>query len=82
MGMATLHPPLSRCAQVLNVFREKEVLALVDHPFIVSLHYAMQTDDYLCLVMDFVAGGEVEPSRRLLYSKWPPISRALISLDP
>uniref|UniRef100_A0A7S0JK20 G protein-coupled receptor kinase n=1 Tax=Calcidiscus leptoporus TaxID=127549 RepID=A0A7S0JK20_9EUKA len=45
--------------QTHSIFREKEVLACVEHPFIVALRYAFQTDDHLCFVLDFIAGGNM-----------------------
>jgi serine/threonine protein kinase len=38
---------------------EKNILAEIDHPFIVKLHYAFQTDEKLYLVLDFLSGGEL-----------------------
>jgi serum/glucocorticoid-regulated kinase 2 len=38
---------------------EREILAKIDHPFIVKLHYAFQTETKLYLVMDFINGGEL-----------------------
>ena len=38
---------------------ERRVLEVVNHPFIVKLHFAFQTHDKLCLVLDFVNGGEL-----------------------
>lgn len=46
-------------AQVENTKSERKVLEIVNHPFIVSLHYAFQTGKALCLVMDFINGGEL-----------------------
>lgn len=34
-------------------------MEVVNHPFIVKLHFAFQTTDSLCLVMDFINGGEL-----------------------
>jgi len=34
-------------------------LEVVNHPFIVKLHFAFQTQDKLCLVLDFINGGEL-----------------------
>lgn len=45
--------------QIHAIFREKEVLACVEHPFVVALRYAFQTPDHLCLVLEFVAGGNM-----------------------
>mmetsp|Transcript_35237 Transcript_35237/g.70245 ORF Transcript_35237/g.70245 Transcript_35237/m.70245 type:complete len:547 (-) Transcript_35237:609-2249(-) len=42
-----------------SIFREKEVLACVEHPFIVALRYAFQTEDHLCLVLDYIEGGNM-----------------------
>ena len=38
---------------------EKNILGMINHPFIVKLHYAFQTEDKLYLVLDFLSGGEV-----------------------
>lgn len=48
--------------QVENTKSERRVLEIVNHPFIVKLHYAFQTGSALCLVMDFVNGVEPLPS--------------------
>lgn len=38
---------------------ERKILGTLDNPFIVQLHYAFQTKDYLHLVLDFCPGGEL-----------------------
>jgi p70 ribosomal S6 kinase len=38
---------------------ERDIMARVDHPFIVRLKCAFQTDNKLFLVMDYLAGGEL-----------------------
>lgn len=38
---------------------EKIILASVNHPFLMNLHYSFQTPDQLFFVMDFVNGGEM-----------------------
>eukprot|EP00282_Hemiselmis_andersenii_P043019 CAMPEP_0172066180 /NCGR_PEP_ID=MMETSP1043-20130122/11025_1 /TAXON_ID=464988 /ORGANISM="Hemiselmis andersenii, Strain CCMP441" /LENGTH=490 /DNA_ID=CAMNT_0012726325 /DNA_START=273 /DNA_END=1742 /DNA_ORIENTATION=+ len=45
--------------QVQSTRTERRVLEVINHPFIVKLHYAFQTNDKLCLVMDFINGGEL-----------------------
>ena len=51
--------------------QEKLILALIHHPFLVTLRYAFQSATKLYLVMDYVAGGELfnrldqQPGRRL-----------------
>ena len=42
-----------------SIYREKEVLACVEHPFIVALRYAFQTEDHICLVLDYIEGGNM-----------------------
>eukprot|EP00128_Syssomonas_multiformis_P016313 Colp12_sorted_trinity150504_noHs@3801 len=44
--------------KVKRVLTEREILATVNHPFIVSLFYSFQTTDKLFFVMEFCAGGE------------------------
>lgn len=39
--------------------RERLLLELTNHPFIVKLHYAFQTKDKLYLILDWVNGGEL-----------------------
>jgi len=50
---------LRKIDQVQNTKQERRVLEIVNHPFIVKLHYAFQTGPALCLVMDFINGGEL-----------------------
>jgi serine/threonine protein kinase len=38
---------------------ERNILAMVRHPFIVELYYAMQTEGKLYLVLEFVQGGDL-----------------------
>jgi len=45
--------------QVEHTRTERRVLALIDHPFIVKLHFAFQTESKLFFVLDYAAGGEL-----------------------
>ena len=45
--------------QTHSIYREKEVLAIVEHPYIIALRYAFQTPDHLCLVLDYIEGGNM-----------------------
>eukprot|EP01084_Bolivina_argentea_P106579 190688_1 len=45
--------------QVEHTKTERRVLGYLCHPFLVSLHYAFQTDFKLFLVLDYCAGGEL-----------------------
>jgi len=38
---------------------EKRLLARLSHPFVVSLHWAFQTQGHLFMVLDYCAGGEL-----------------------
>lgn len=45
--------------QVEHTKTERRVLENIDHPFIVKLHYAFQTQKKLYFVLDYAAGGEL-----------------------
>lgn len=45
--------------QIQHTMTEREVISNIKHPFIVSLHFAFQTDTKLYLVTDFFNGGEL-----------------------
>jgi len=45
--------------QVIHTKAEKSILQKIQHPFIVSLNYAFQTDDKLYMVLDYINGGEL-----------------------
>ncbi|KAA8492388.1 Serine/threonine-protein kinase nrc-2 [Porphyridium purpureum] len=57
--------------RVKRVMTEREILATVNHPFIVSMYASFQTTSRLCFVMEFVEGGEFfrvlqkQPKKRL-----------------
>lgn len=42
-----------------NILRECKILRDINDPFIVKLYHSFQTKNFLCLVMDFCAGGEL-----------------------
>jgi hypothetical protein len=64
-GLCSAWTQLKRC------LTEREILATVDYPFIVTLYYCFQSPDHLFLVMDYCAGGEFfrmlksQPERRI-----------------
>ena len=45
--------------QVTHTQAEKSILAKIQHPFIVTLHYAFQTNEKLYMILDYVNGGEL-----------------------
>jgi serine/threonine protein kinase len=48
-----------RRRQVKHTKTERDVLAMVSHPYIVCLHHAFQTSDKLYFVMDYCPGGDM-----------------------
>ena len=45
--------------QVAHTRAEKTILQKIQHPFIVKLHYAFQTDTKLYMILDYINGGEL-----------------------
>mmetsp|Transcript_41590 Transcript_41590/g.57986 ORF Transcript_41590/g.57986 Transcript_41590/m.57986 type:complete len:344 (+) Transcript_41590:304-1335(+) len=45
--------------QVDHTRAEKNILQKIQHPFIVQLHYAFQTEDKLYMILEYVYGGEL-----------------------
>jgi serum/glucocorticoid-regulated kinase 2 len=45
--------------QVEHTKSEREILETADHPFLMKLHFAFQTNTKLYLVMDMITGGEL-----------------------
>lgn len=45
--------------QIERTRTERKVLSVVNHPFIMKLHYAFQSEDKLYLVLDYCPGGEL-----------------------
>jgi p70 ribosomal S6 kinase len=50
---------LKKKNHILYMKSEREILTKVDHPFVVPLRFAFQTEKRLFLVMDYLAGGEL-----------------------
>lgn len=44
--------------QVEQVFAERDILSFADNPFVVSMHCSFETRKHLCLVMEYVEGGD------------------------
>ncbi len=45
--------------QLEHTMAEKIILSYINHPFLVSLKYAFQTDDKIYFIMEFMKGGEL-----------------------
>jgi serine/threonine protein kinase len=46
-------------ARFSQVLRERNILSKLKSPYLVELHYAFQTRNYYCLVIDLCTGGEL-----------------------
>lgn len=42
--------------EILNALSERYILAAMNHPFVVKLHYAFQTKNKIYLIVDLMAG--------------------------
>lgn len=42
-----------------NIFRERNLLEKIEHPFIVNLRFAFQDDEYLFMALDLMLGGDL-----------------------
>lgn len=45
--------------QVAHTMAERDILRKIQHPFIVNLNFAFQTEDKLYMVLDYINGGEL-----------------------
>lgn len=46
--------------QVEQVFIERDILSFTDNPFVVTMYASFETRKHLCLVMEYVEGGELQ----------------------
>lgn len=44
--------------QVDQVFAERDIMSFTDNPFVVSMYCSFETKKHLCLVMEYVEGGD------------------------
>ncbi|XP_065225840.1 microtubule-associated serine/threonine-protein kinase 3 [Planococcus citri] len=44
--------------QIEQVFAERDIMSFTDNPFVVSMYCSFETKKYLCLVMEYVEGGD------------------------
>lgn len=50
---------LKSAEDIHHVLNERKIMETANHPFIISLHYAFQSDKFLYYVIDFAEGGEL-----------------------
>lgn len=44
--------------QVEQVYAERDIMIFLDNPFVVSLYCSFETKKHLCLIMEYVEGGD------------------------
>uniref|UniRef100_A0AAG5DNK7 non-specific serine/threonine protein kinase n=1 Tax=Anopheles atroparvus TaxID=41427 RepID=A0AAG5DNK7_ANOAO len=52
--------------QVEQVFAERDILSFADNPFVVSMYCSFETKKHLCLVMEYVEGGDCATVLKIL----------------
>ena len=45
-------------SQVDQVFAERDIMCFTDNPFVVSMYCSFETRKHLCMVMEYVEGGD------------------------
>lgn len=50
--------------KLLRAQTEREILGLLDHPFLPTLYSYFETDKFYCLVMEFCSGGDLHSLRQ------------------
>ncbi|XP_042477569.1 serine/threonine-protein kinase RHS3 [Macadamia integrifolia] len=56
--------------KLLRAQTEKEILGLLDHPFLPTLYSSFETDKFYCLVMEFCSGGNLHSLRQKQPNKY------------
>ncbi|KAL7103163.1 hypothetical protein ACP275_08G163400 [Erythranthe tilingii] len=56
--------------KLLRAQTEKEILGLLDHPFLPTLYSHFETDKFYCLVMEFCSGGNLHTLRQKQPNKY------------
>ena len=44
--------------QVEQVFAERDIMSFTDNPFVVSMYCSFESRKHLCMVMEYVEGGD------------------------
>ncbi|XVE53405.1 hypothetical protein DITRI_Ditri03aG0000300 [Diplodiscus trichospermus] len=56
--------------KLLRAQTEREILGLLDHPFLPTLYSYFETDEFYCLVMEFCSGGNLHSLRQKQPNKY------------
>ena len=51
--------PLISWKKMLRAHNEREILHMLDHPFLPTLYTHFETDKFSCLVMEYFPGGDL-----------------------
>ena len=44
---------------VKSIIRERNLMAKINHPFIVNMHFSFQDNHYLYMILDLMKGGDL-----------------------
>ena len=44
---------------IQNIINERKYLSMLNHPFIINMNYAFETEENLYIVMDYLRGGDL-----------------------
>ncbi|CAA0842746.1 Protein kinase superfamily protein [Striga hermonthica] len=55
---------LARSKKLTRVETERDILQLLDHPFLPTLYADFETDRFICLVMEYCPGGDLHTLRQ------------------
>lgn len=61
--------------QVEQVFAERDILSFADNPFVVGMYCSFETKKHLCLVMEYVEGGDCASLIKTIGPMPPDMSR-------
>ena len=45
--------------QVQRAFLERDIMTFTENPFVVSMYCSFETNNHLCMIMEYVEGGDV-----------------------
>lgn len=61
--------------QIEQVFAERDIMSFTDNPFVVSMYCSFETKKHLCLVMEYVEGGDCAALLKAIGPLPPDIAR-------
>ncbi|XP_063220188.1 microtubule-associated serine/threonine-protein kinase 3 isoform X2 [Bacillus rossius redtenbacheri] len=61
--------------QVDQVFAERDIMSFTDNPFVVSMYCSFETKKHLCIVMEYVEGGDCATLLKTMGPLLPDVAR-------